>query len=89
MTNVDINKGFQMLTFVKGWDNFYSPWRRIERQKSIVIGFKVSQFIDGMASDKVNFVSLNAHKSALKNEHQNNLFNLELINSNELKADQC
>jgi hypothetical protein len=41
----------------------------------------VSQFINGMASDKVNFVSLNVHKSALKTEHQNNLFNLELINS--------
>jgi hypothetical protein len=34
-----------------------------------------------MASDKVNFVSLGVHKSALKTEHQNNLFNLELINS--------
>ena len=83
------NKGFQMLTFVKDWDNFYSPWRRIERQNSIVIGFKVSQFISGMASYKVNFVSLSVHKSALKTEHQNNLFNLELINSNELKADRC
>jgi hypothetical protein len=39
------------------------------------------QFIDGMASYKVNFVSLSVHKSALKTEHQNNLFNLELINS--------
>jgi hypothetical protein len=66
---VDINKGFQMLTFVKGWDNFYSPWRRIERQKSIVIEFKMLQFIDGMTSYKVNFVSLNVHKSALKTEH--------------------
>jgi hypothetical protein len=32
---------------------------------------------------------LSVHKAALKNEHQNNLFNLELINSNELKADRC
>jgi hypothetical protein len=49
----------------------------------------MSQFITGIASYKVNFVSLSVHKSVLKNEHQNNLFNLELINSNELKADQC
>jgi ribonuclease HIII len=41
-----------------------------------------------MANYKVNLVSLSVHKSALKNEHQNNLFNLELINSNELKADR-
>jgi hypothetical protein len=89
LTNVDICKGFQMLTFVKGWDNFYSPWRRIERQKSIVIRLKVSQFISGIANYKINFVSLSVHKSALKNEHLNNLLNLELINSNELKADRC
>jgi hypothetical protein len=41
----------------------------------------MSQFIDGMANNKVNFVSLSVHKSALKTEYQNNLFNLELINS--------
>jgi hypothetical protein len=48
----------------------------------------VLQFIDGIVSYKANFVSLSAHKSALKNEHQDNLVNLELINSNELKADR-
>jgi len=40
----------------------------------------VSQLFDGMASHKANFVSLNAHKSALKNERQNGLFSPELIN---------
>jgi hypothetical protein len=79
-----------MLTFKKGFNNsvYFINWlvltsdrKRTERQKSIVIGLKVSQFIIGMASYKVNFVSLSVHKSALKTEHQNNLFNLELINS--------
>jgi hypothetical protein len=80
-----------MLTFNKGSNTsaYFINWlvlrpykrKRTERQKSIVIRLKVSQFISGIAGDKVNFVSLSVHKSALKNEHQNNLFNLELINS--------
>jgi hypothetical protein len=79
-----------MLTFNKDSNNsvYFINWlvltsdrRRTERQKSIVIEFKMLKFISGVASDKVNFVSLSVHKSALKTEHQNNLFNLELISS--------
>jgi hypothetical protein len=83
------NKGSNSSVYFINWLVLTSDRKRIERQKSIVIGFKMLQFIDGMASYKVNFVSLSVNKAALKNEHQNNLFNLELINSNELKADRC
>jgi hypothetical protein len=63
------NKGSNTSAYFINWLVLTSDRKRTERQKSIVIELKVSQFISGMAGYKVNFVSLSVHKSALKNEH--------------------